>query len=105
MFHATARGAMRKVVEKGVLVVWPVLHPVHFGMGDLLQDGIEFGHVIVSRIAVYHNVVSRSILLKGGLLKSTYFGRTIHQLVIVVSDADCLIDLARGRHAKNMHVP
>ncbi len=64
VLHAPARGPVRKVIEECVLVERPVLHPVDFGMGNLLQHAVQLRHVIVSRIPVYHNVVGRSILLK-----------------------------------------
>ena len=53
---------------------------------------------------MYHNVVGRPILLKFGLLKDADLGWTVHQFVVTVRDADCLLHFARRSFTQDVNV-
>ena len=90
VLHPATTVTARKMIEEGVLVIGAILHPIDCRMSDLAKHLLQLRHVVVCRIAIYHNVVSRAIFLKHRLLECADFCRAVHQLVIIASDSNRL---------------
>src|SRR5579871_3980148 len=97
MFHASACGSVRKVIEERVRIEGTIVHPRSCRGDDLMQRGDNFRTIVVSGISVEDHAEVTSGLFEIRLLKiANLYGR-VDQAVVILRGVYAVSKLHRSR--------
>ena len=98
VFHASARGTAREVVEEDVFLKRAIFHPVDGSGDDLLERSFDLVGIVVGWIGVDHHTKMRAGFVEIGFPKRAHFYRRVHQAIVILGDVGVICRFQRRRN-------
>src|SRR5690349_9016852 len=85
VLHATTCRSMRKVINEGIGIEWPIVHPPNLSRGDLLQRIHNGLQAVISGIGIDDDAILRSVLREITFCELAQLDRAVHKPIVVGS--------------------